>query len=771
MNILEQEDLIKGLPDQVLFEEAQAPTGNVPQYLVVSEIHRRKKMREKFNEQVPQNTVTDQIISGGIAAMNPNPDPLMGAAMGAPPPMTGQDLMMQPPMQDPMMGQMQDPVMGQMPEDIAMGQQMPQDPMMQMQDPMMQDPMMQDPMMQQGIMAAGGGMMPYRVEEGRKAPNITPRDHISSHFELLEMGQMSNRDAISEAMKQLRKAESSEELEELRSFIEHKAATSEGMPEDLGKRLYNYTFPRQDKEAAGFSAKPFVYSTALREDVSRGLLADPELARMIGASEAGSVKVNPKAAVREEAKAEQLDALNVLEEMGSARADGGMMPYRMYDGRRIPDIKRIMAQLGISEDLLRQSTPEQRAVYEEAMNKAIERERAAGIADLDPYEGSDYRKGSPLLQDLYSPAKKRDIADEKAALGDRGYLKGSDIGRTFNENVLAAEQARDRKPFAPGALEDYSQYKNIEISEPEFKNIFAQFAIEDAEAAEQARVAALTGGGAGGQGSGLAAPGMPEFGTVDLSGLKGVLGKKLDYLGHKVNFKGLLEKEEARSKLAAEQARKDAASNALIQLGAGIAGGDMAGGISKAGEAAMLSRREAREEEKGLTTLQRQIELADRQQQSTLGIKALEAQNERDIALQNLAVKGAENALNRDEKLYNAVLQRSELLLKVQEAGDNKVKSEAMARYYDASAESATALANSREFAAQFPDHLVDEELKTLIANDPVIARELMSMSKPAQRAWYLRRMAGDAINQFSPGMASPSASTAGYVSHGMVNQ
>ena len=166
MNILEQEDLIKGLPDQVLVEEAQAPTGNIPQYLVVSEIQRREKMRSKFDEQVPQNTVTDQIVSGGIAAMNPNPDPLMGMAMGAPPPMTGQDPMMQPPMQDPMMGQM--------PQDIAMGQQMPQDPMMQMQDPMMQppmqDPMMQDPMMGQQMMAAGGGMMPYRMGRGSQVP-------------------------------------------------------------------------------------------------------------------------------------------------------------------------------------------------------------------------------------------------------------------------------------------------------------------------------------------------------------------------------------------------------------------------------------------------------------------------------------------------------------------------------------------------------------------------------------------------------------------------
>lgn len=173
MNILEQEDFVKGLPDEVLIEEAQAPTGNIPQYLVVSEIQRREKMRSKFDEQVPQETVTDQIISGGIAAMNPNPDPLMSMAMGAPDPMMGQDPMMQPPMQDPMMGQMQDPMMGQMPQDLAMGQQMPQDPMMQMpmQDPMMQPPM-QDPMMQQGMMAAGGGMMPYRMQAGRATPSL-----------------------------------------------------------------------------------------------------------------------------------------------------------------------------------------------------------------------------------------------------------------------------------------------------------------------------------------------------------------------------------------------------------------------------------------------------------------------------------------------------------------------------------------------------------------------------------------------------------------------
>ena len=41
MNILEEEDFIKGLPDKVLMEEAQRPTGTLTQYVVMSEIQRR----------------------------------------------------------------------------------------------------------------------------------------------------------------------------------------------------------------------------------------------------------------------------------------------------------------------------------------------------------------------------------------------------------------------------------------------------------------------------------------------------------------------------------------------------------------------------------------------------------------------------------------------------------------------------------------------------------------------------------------------------------
>mgnify|MGYP000509957027 CR=1 FL=1 len=93
MNILEQEDLIKGLDDRRLQEEAKRPSGNVPQFLVVSEIQRRTDMRKKFqgsDQQQPQGTVADQITQAGIASVQP-PQMMQGQPM----PMQGQPMPMQ----------------------------------------------------------------------------------------------------------------------------------------------------------------------------------------------------------------------------------------------------------------------------------------------------------------------------------------------------------------------------------------------------------------------------------------------------------------------------------------------------------------------------------------------------------------------------------------------------------------------------------------------------------------------------------------------------
>ena len=73
MNIIEQEDVIKGLPDDALQREAAMPSGQVPQFLVVSEIQRRTDMRKRFEANQPQQnmSVAEQVVQEGIGAVQP----------------------------------------------------------------------------------------------------------------------------------------------------------------------------------------------------------------------------------------------------------------------------------------------------------------------------------------------------------------------------------------------------------------------------------------------------------------------------------------------------------------------------------------------------------------------------------------------------------------------------------------------------------------------------------------------------------------------------
>ena len=181
MNILEQEDMVKGLPDQILIQQAQMPTGEISQFLVVSELDRRQKMRKEFAERVPEGTVAERVVSEGIAAMNPNPDPLMTMAMGAQPPL--------PPPSPPMSGQ---------PPQSPMPGQPPQDPMMPPQDPM--------------IMAAGGGMMPYPMAGGRSTTDVL-RDAVSRG-----MSQKNIAEVLASAQNILRPAEYASLLSEAQNL-------------------------------------------------------------------------------------------------------------------------------------------------------------------------------------------------------------------------------------------------------------------------------------------------------------------------------------------------------------------------------------------------------------------------------------------------------------------------------------------------------------------------------------------------------------------------
>ena len=48
MNIIEQQDKLKSAPDDSLAREMKSPSGMFPQYLVMTEIQRREKMRTDY---------------------------------------------------------------------------------------------------------------------------------------------------------------------------------------------------------------------------------------------------------------------------------------------------------------------------------------------------------------------------------------------------------------------------------------------------------------------------------------------------------------------------------------------------------------------------------------------------------------------------------------------------------------------------------------------------------------------------------------------------
>lgn len=64
MNILEQSEALKNIPEQALVQEMQMPTGMAPQYLILTEIQRRKRIRDEFQRREAQDipTVAEETV-------------------------------------------------------------------------------------------------------------------------------------------------------------------------------------------------------------------------------------------------------------------------------------------------------------------------------------------------------------------------------------------------------------------------------------------------------------------------------------------------------------------------------------------------------------------------------------------------------------------------------------------------------------------------------------------------------------------------------------
>lgn len=90
MNIIDIQDSLKDFSENQLIKEMQMPSGNAPQFLVLSEIQRRKRVRDDFSKRqaAAEPTVAQEAIAasgvpvGGIAGMSEAMAPQSAASEG-----------------------------------------------------------------------------------------------------------------------------------------------------------------------------------------------------------------------------------------------------------------------------------------------------------------------------------------------------------------------------------------------------------------------------------------------------------------------------------------------------------------------------------------------------------------------------------------------------------------------------------------------------------------------------------------------------------------
>jgi len=487
MNILEIEDLIKGLPDQALMQEAQQPSGRMPQYLVVSEIQRRGDMRKRFQAQQQgqdRGTIAQQILQGGVQE---GPAPQMQAPMGQPPGMM--------PPQGP-------------PQGIAAmaGPRPPQGPPPQVMPP-------------QGIPGPQAAQMaaqaPVRMAEGRSTPNV--------------MGGL------------------------IQGVLpEEDLGRGTGIQRTFASQLYGD--PREQQEQVGAVLRqmlgetnvpftrsfwnPEVYDPERQSEIERGLGVRKDLQYLYGA-------VGPE---QQEARASEIASRFPLMDVPS-RADGELVSDPKESGAVQTDASRININAGYP-------TPGQTTLDEDLLEM--------GAADTDPRKKIERDLLGGVLGGAgrYAPGNVPSIGSVDPVAYAKGRIP-ADMQVEFDEEGVARVKG-DR----PGDIL-FNRYIEIMAGQDDPARSYKE--LLDTIAASRNR----------------------------------------DYSEGTAAAAAIRSESEAEQKRLQEEGRSAALSDALIALGSGIAGGDLAGGLSRAGQAATAARREfqtAAQQERRYGTLEARAE-------------------------------------------------------------------------------------------------------------------------------------------------------------------
>ncbi len=505
MDILEIEDVLKGLPDQALRQEAQQPTGQVPQYMVVSEIQRRSKMRKSFEaqKQQPSGTVREQILQEGIASVAPPPPQMMGA-----------------------MGMPQQQLPPEMPGDVVV-----------------------TPDRSYSIDQAGARMpMPTEQERAAVAAGMPPGNTglpVSTYQQSVQ--QELDRRANPQAMPPQQMAAGGVVKMSGGEKVPYRPSGS--TLEEVAMNLYDYKPPMV---MSGKQLRPDP-SVPSREQQIRGILGgdfeSPGTFSLLPGRGA-----RPKFLETVMSNPEYVDRLSQFLPKQELASTDGIPNALVEDGVKLGS--------GISDtgDLL----------------EIIE----LGTSDTSPESKVD--------NDLAIPASNR----AKSAVDP--VVPAVDI--TDNETGTGVEQA----PDLYAGLRQRLAGVTFPTDRPDYSEAETQFSSAIQSAREKINA-------------------LP-----------------MDFSGFASDYAGLISEQERRAKKIREDAQKDVGSQALIQLGAGIMEGDTAGGLTRAAKSVADLKKQARQEAREEEAIARKMQIAQQDQRGELGIKGMQAERERQLALASL---------------------------------------------------------------------------------------------------------------------------------------
>ena len=634
MNILEQEDIIKGLPDQALMQEAQMPSGQVPQYLVVSEIQRRSDMRKRLKEQQPQEgTVKDQVVQEGIMSMMPQMPPAMPMQASAPP-------MMPPSM--PMMPQGAPP-----------------------------------PMPPQGIAAAappqmmsGGGIV--RMNQA----GVVPRFGTAANPYFALMPYEAKEDFI---RSELQSGKETPDLISSGITTQDLARFSAENPDFVSSEMSRRSFSQPDPNS--------LYSTVIKDKVS-GLIPTQEerdaqrQARIAANLEAGS-GLNPNAGANRRILPDFLTQGTDLNPIGFLPNYSGTNPVGDAISSAVPSF----SVDGGDEDPLpvipftpTGSTLEEVAgsIYDYGKRSPL----IPGPANPDPTTISERVRG--LLGQDYSgfmppliaggAARDRFIADAVASSPDALSQYLNTTYKTAGANVQGSSPAQRQSVDVGGAFDDLYKAMGIPtnsntLSDPKMLSGLGvrtrvtpgpDAVLRDAKAASD-RLDGLTNTDTGDTQTGdvvdtnisdafkeaVTPKGTPNVVTQTVDALSQVPGNDASAPKDEGAIDPAVRPELDFANLI-EDSRRQAMSNALIQLGSGIAAGNVAGGISAAGEAAAAG-----------TAAARKIDMEARLARYQAGREDLARAEARKEAQLDRNFKASESALDRSLRASEGILDRA----------------------------------------------------------------------------------------------------------------